>query len=66
MGDALTILRMTEVEHSLLYILLNRPGIDVCKLLTLQHACLPDFYKAYMSIEDKKFITKDADGKVCT
>eukprot|EP01127_Copromyxa_protea_P021871 TRINITY_DN7641_c0_g1_i1.p1 TRINITY_DN7641_c0_g1~~TRINITY_DN7641_c0_g1_i1.p1 ORF type:complete len:349 (-),score=84.03 TRINITY_DN7641_c0_g1_i1:32-1078(-) len=55
---------MTDVENSLLYVLLTKPGIDVCKLLTLQHACLPDFYKAYRSIEDKNLITKDAEGKL--
>lgn len=56
---------MAEVENSLLYILLCKPGIDVCKLLTLQHACLPDFYKAYTSVEEKGFIQKDTEGKVC-
>jgi predicted methyltransferase len=30
--------------------------------LTLQHACLPDFYKAYTSIEAKKFIEKDEES----
>lgn len=55
---------MTEVEKSLLYTILVKPGMDVCKLLTQQHACLPDFYKAYVSIEEKGWITKDGDGKV--
>jgi len=53
-----------ETERSLLYILHVKPGVDVCKLLTLQHACLPDFYKAYTSITDKKWIQKDSEGKL--
>jgi len=53
-----------ETERSLLYILHVKPGVDVCRLLTLQHACLPDFYKAYIAITDKKLIQKDAEGKL--
>jgi len=51
----------SEEERALLYILHLNPGVDVCKLLTLQHACLPDFYKAYRSIEDKQWIKKGED-----
>jgi len=53
-----------EVEQSLLYILHVRPGGDVGRLLTLQHACLPDFFKAYTSLVDHKLVDKDGEGKL--
>eukprot|EP01126_Amoeba_proteus_P024362 TRINITY_DN2455_c0_g1_i4.p1 TRINITY_DN2455_c0_g1~~TRINITY_DN2455_c0_g1_i4.p1 ORF type:complete len:363 (-),score=68.64 TRINITY_DN2455_c0_g1_i4:43-1086(-) len=51
---------MNELE--LLYLLHCHPNVDVCKLLTLQHSCLPQFFTAYKSIESQGFIQKDGHG----